>query len=115
MTDTDRLNFHSAGEATRANDDDYWRADIHVYGEKTWLSRINAYGETATEAEELRDRILWSLHNPIHPELWQYEDKDNPGVWHSCADVGEAVRAKATGHKTRGLYLKAPLKQEDAS
>ena len=109
MTDHDRINFHSAGAATRAEEDAYWRADINVFGEQTWLSRINAWGETAQDAEAIRDRILWALKNPIHPELWQYQDKDRPEVWHHCADVTEAVQAKAAGHNTRGLYLKPPM------
>jgi hypothetical protein len=107
--DTDYLAFHSAGDAHRLGDDDFWRADINVFGEKSWLSRINAFGETKEEAEALRDRLLWALSNPIHPELWQYQDMENPDVWHNCADVGEVVRAKANGHNTRGLYLKKPL------
>lgn len=103
------IRFDSAGDATRSDDAEFWRADIHCYGEHLWLSRINAYGTTKEEAEALRDRILWSLDNPIHPELWQYQDKEDPDVWHNCADVGEVVRAKANGHNTRGLYLKKPL------
>lgn len=102
------MRFVSEGPAYKPEGQAFYRADIHCMGEISWLSRINIWGDTAEDAERLRERVLWSLSHPDHPEIWQYQDKDDPAVWHT-ADVGAIVRAKANGYNTRGLYLKSVL------
>lgn len=107
---TEKLRFTNGDAPERAEDDQFYCAQIHVIGNEVWLGRIACYGETAEAAEALRERLLWSLKAPETADLWQYKSKKGEH-WHNCGDVADAVKAKAEGYETRALTVRRQLRE----
>lgn len=95
-----------AGDTMYTHDDVPF-AQIHISGRELWLGRVQIFGQTAEEAEHLRDRLISAWSQPSKPEYWQARhDSHNGGRWYN---VGEDWIAKlhGKGFEIRGLYLRA--------
>lgn len=93
-----------AGDTMYTHDDVPF-AQIHISGRELWLGRVQIFGQTAEEAEHLRDRLISAWSQPSKPEYWQYEDPDT-GEWRICGD-DDIANLHAAGCEIRGLYLRA--------
>ncbi len=88
------------------SEDDVPIAQIHISGRELWLGRVQIHGQTAEEAEELRDRLISAWSQPSKPEYWQAKGPGPLGVWFEC-DGSEIANLHAQGYEIRGLYLRA--------
>lgn len=111
----EKLKFIAEGDGYESGDCGMFAADITVVGELIWYGRIQTYGGTPADAEQLRARLLWALEQPTVPTLWQgaylVSEPEFTGQieWRNLEHGGEAAREKGKGFEVRALYTKNPL------